>query len=855
MKWLFWVLLVSLMCVNTVLAQSKLSPKLKEGSERRAHLSTMDTFTMAVRNGPLFVSQYGDQVKILTWHSASSTLTFYATQSLIFGELIEDENILFIDAPDQPREESVLDVPNFQYNRIRKAQHQYPDNSGSGLRLSLKERKFDEADIDLTGKTFSIGLEAEDVSQHATDMATIILGAGNTSPFYKGIAPGALVASSDFNNLLPDDETVLTQNGIYLQNHSYGVGIENYYGVEAYAYDQSIFSKPEIVHVFSAGNAGTSSPEDGTYSGLSFANLTGTFKQAKNTLIVSAVDTSLAISPYNSRGPAFDGRIKPELTAYGGGGTSDAAAIVSGIVTLLQESFQKKTLHLPSSALIKAVLIAGADDIGPEGIDFYSGYGSANASKSLQILESGWHNEATVTKGENTTLEIKIPAGVKQIKLAVSWVDPAAELNVTRALINDVDAQLSHGGATWLPWVLDHSPSEAALNEPPQRAMDHLNNVEFISLESPEAGTYQLGLSGANLSSASQEVSVAWYFEMADTFEWDFPTSSDILAANTAEWLSWNSTFNASEGLMAYQLNDGEWVDIGTVKLNEPFRWATPKTSASARLKMTVGVNEFVSNYFSISELPKVSVAFNCEETFGLQWPQIEAAQSYEVYEMGATSLDLIGTTTDTIYTIDKSASVYYSVAPVIANAGGLRSQALNYTFQGTFCYFNFFAAERANEETVRITLNLSTSANIEHVEVLKSVNASEELLTDIVPEGQTSFVLSDPDLDPGLMTYQAILYFKDGTTLRSDESSLYIEIPGKLLLFPNPATDPYINLLSSGTGQLLQITDDQGKLVLEKKLEESFEYIIVQDFREGLYLYRLMEGKKVVDTGKFIKY
>ncbi len=342
MKWLFWVLLVSLMCVNTVLAQSKLSPKLMEESQRRAHLSTMDTFTMAVQNRPLFVSQYGDRVKILTWHSASSTLTFYATQSLIFGELIEDENILFIDAPDQPREESVLDVPNFQYNRIRKVQDQYPDISGSDLRLSLKERKFDEADIDLTGKTFSIGLEAEDVSQHATDMATIILGAGNTSPLYKGIAPGALVASSDFNNLLPDDETLLTENGIYLQNHSYGVGIENYYGVEAYAYDQSIFSEPEIVHVFSAGNAGTSSPEDGTYSGLSFANLTGTFKQAKNTLIVSAVDTSLAISPYNSRGPAFDGRIKPELTAYGGGGTSDAAAIVSGIVTLLQESFQKR---------------------------------------------------------------------------------------------------------------------------------------------------------------------------------------------------------------------------------------------------------------------------------------------------------------------------------------------------------------------------------------------------------------------------------------------------------------------------------------------------------------------------------
>ncbi|WP_421891471.1 S8 family peptidase [Marinoscillum sp.] len=854
MKRLFWMHFITLICVSTVLAQSRLSPKLEEESRRRIHLSIMDTFSIAVKDKSLLMRQYGDRVKVLTWHQGSSTLTFCAARNLIFDELMENENILFIDAPDAPKEESVLDVPDFRYNRIRKIQHQYPNLQGSGLRLSLKERTFDVADIDLVGKTFLIGLEAEDVSQHATDMATIILGSGHTSPLYKGVATAAMIAPSDFNNLLPDDETVLTQNEIYLQNHSYGVGIENYYGVEAYAYDQSIFSQPEIVHVFSAGNAGTSRPEDGIYSGLSFANLTGTFKQAKNTLIVSAVDTSLAVSPYNSRGPAFDGRVKPELTAYGGGGTSDAAAIVSGIVTLLQEAFQDKTLQLPTSAMIKAVLIAGADDIGPHGIDFYSGYGSANASKSRQILESGWHHATTVHKGENTSLEMEVPAGVSQIKVAVSWVDPPAELNTTSALINDVDALLTYEGATWLPWILDHSPSEAALNRPSQRGSDHLNNTEFFSLESPQAGPYQLQLSGTNLSSTSQDVSIAWYFEMADTFDWDFPTSSDILPANNSERLIWNSTLAVSEGLLAYQLADEEWVDLGAVDLKEPFSWLTPDTSATVRLKMTVGANEFISDYFSLSELPAVSVAFNCEETFGLQWPQIGAAQSYEVYEMGATSLNLIGTTTDTIYTIDKSASVYYSVAPVIGNASGLRSLALNYTFQGTFCYFNFFAAERASEETVRVTLNLSTSANIEHIEVLRFVNAIEEIWTDIVPAGQTSFVLSDNDLDPGLMAYQAVLYFKDGSHLQSEESALYIERPGQVMVFPNPTAENYINLLSSGTGQVLQIMDDRGKLVLEKKLVESFEYIIVQDFSAGLYLYRLMEGEKVVDTGKFIK-
>jgi hypothetical protein len=37
------------------------------------------------------------------------------------------------------------------------------------------------------------------------------------------------------------------------------------------------------------------------------------------------------------KGPAFDGRIKPEMVAFGIDGSSGAAALVSGVAILLQQ--------------------------------------------------------------------------------------------------------------------------------------------------------------------------------------------------------------------------------------------------------------------------------------------------------------------------------------------------------------------------------------------------------------------------------------------------------------------------------------------------------------------------------------
>jgi hypothetical protein len=86
-----------------------------------------------------------------------------------------------------------------------------------------------------------------------------------------------------FANLLPDPTAALQLHNITVQNHSYGVGIENYYGADAAAYDASLISNPSLVNIFSSGKQWyvVKSNRD-LHSITGFANLTGSFKMAKN---------------------------------------------------------------------------------------------------------------------------------------------------------------------------------------------------------------------------------------------------------------------------------------------------------------------------------------------------------------------------------------------------------------------------------------------------------------------------------------------------------------------------------------------------------------------------------------------
>ena len=193
--------------------------------------------------------------------------------------------VVFAGSSRKAHEELAISDIDLGANTIGAIQTNYHGANGQGIKVSVKENKYDN-DLDLLGRSFDSFQASVVTSGHATIMATLIGGNGNS--FIKGLgaAPKVLFTSSDFINLMPDSTAIFKAFDIGLQNHSYGTGIENYYGIESVAYDQQVADNDSIVHVFSSGNIGTTAPSIGVYNGLTgTANLSGDFMQAINVMV------------------------------------------------------------------------------------------------------------------------------------------------------------------------------------------------------------------------------------------------------------------------------------------------------------------------------------------------------------------------------------------------------------------------------------------------------------------------------------------------------------------------------------------------------------------------------------------
>jgi hypothetical protein len=838
---------------TTVLAQGRLSPHFMDKGLKFETGKTV--LTISVKDSVAFQKKY--EGKITIHHKQGSANCFVVSPLRDALEMLKnDPNILFIDRHRKAVAESILDYANPFFNRITKAHHFFPDLNGATQNISVKEQGFDPSNIDLIGRSFITSVTPSSTSQHATTMTVLIAGAGNSSYQTKGVAPQAHFTASDFNNLLPDAASIFNANNIHVQNHSYGVDIENYYGNEAYAYDLQVYQNPTLVHVFSAGNLGKSKPSSGAYQNMSFANLSGNFKQAKNVLVVNAVDTTLTINALNSRGPAFDGRLKPELTAYGQGGTSEAAALISGTTALIQEKHKIINGELPDASMVKAVLIASADDRGPQGIDYLYGYGSVNTYKAIRLVELNQVLTTSLASNTQVSLPINIPAFISEIKIAIAWTDPPAAPNANQVLVNDIDSWLDDGATKILPWVLSAHPHTDSLLAAPKRKADHLNNVEFITLNSPAPGLYQLILKSGNLTNAAQKVSVAYWLNESKTFGWDFPAATDIVESGKRNLLLWEALPNQT-GDLYLQLNRGNYTLVKSgIDLNGFYYWNCPDTLATAKLKMKIGTDEFVSDEFLLSPLLKMKTAFLCADSIGLEWSAIKKATGYELYTLGTQYLKKISATTDTLVVLPKSSDTYFSVAPVMNGLSGLKSETINYAQQGSFCYLNLFAAERFDATQVRVQLAMSSWYQVDHTIIFKTANGVKTVFKNLLPGNVRSLDFFDTELVPGTVAYQAEITFKNGSKILSDVNELIIEGKGKAILYPNPVTsDSYLNIQSQGGKQKFRVLDLLGKIVFETELELIAEQIDTVNLPAGLYIYQLLTQEKVTDVGRFVKW
>ncbi|MBA3649186.1 MAG: S8 family peptidase [Chitinophagales bacterium] len=847
--------------------KEKLSPLINE-KLTSADPEKKTVFIIVAKDSAMFLNFLAIKslpVKIIRHYGPGNIFLVNAKWSDIKNKLLNSDLVSFIDEVRKPEEELAVSGFDLGVNKVNVVHNEFPEYTGAGAVVSVMENKMDTADIDFEGRFQSTYLSSPIYSSHASIMATMIAGAGNTFFESKGAALGSTITSSSFATLLPDADAAYQEFNISVQNHSYGTGIENFYGADAAAYDLSAINNYALMHIFSAGNSGTLTDTIGNYHGVTnYANITGSFKMAKNIITVGATDSFGLVVPLSSKGPAYDGRVKPELVAFGQDGSSGAAAIVSGTALLLQQAYKENhSGALPASALVKAVLINSANDVETKNIDYKSGYGSLNSYKAMiTLLAENYFSGSAANKGL-VSYSLHVPENTGQLKMTLVWNDPAAAPNASKALINDLDMelQLPEASQIWEPWLLNTFPNPDSLALLPSRGRDSLNNVEQITIENPKAGDYIINVSGFNVATSLQQFFVAFQMDSASEFKWYYPGRLDNVFSGDANIIRWEPDFLATMGELSFS-NDGViWKDINdSVDLTRGYlKWLVPDTFSRGILRMNINGQYFYSDTFTISLPLRTFVGFNCTDSFMFYWNKVPGILNYECYHLGNRYMEPFALTRDTTIILDKAnnPSTHYAVAPLLENKVGLRSYAFDYNTQGVACYIKTFSAALIDGSSVEINLLLGTILEIVKITWEKYTPAGYLPLQAIVSLSGLEYSYLDGTPGQGENVYRAAIELSNGQTIYSQPESVYYLNNNVYVIYPDPALrSGTINIISREVNDAVaEIINSSGEMIMRLKLDDILVSIPTDKLNNGLYMIHITNGKASNELLKLVVY
>lgn len=466
--------------------------------------------------------------------------------------------------------------------KIMKADHAWGLGfTGAGQIAAFADTGLDKGDInniipDFQGQVkagYAMGLGGKswgDPQNHGTHVAGSIAGSGKSSAGnIKGAAFQArLVAeglwSEILNNISIPSITGLfqkaQQEGAFIHSNSWGApnsnGRYDNFTVQA---DTYVFNNPDFLPVFAAGNDGVDGNkngviDEGSVSSPGSAKNVLTVGASKNYLLQGGIQRKLAelrggkdkwgveplgssllsedergMAMFSSRGPAADGRIKPEVVAPGTnivsarnthpkadpnaswgvyndsylfmGGTSMATPLVSGAMTVIRGYLQQKLGGAaPSAALMKAAVSNTAFDLFPGQFgeraqgqeqptvrpNNHQGWGRVALDRVVGVDSVMYFDDRTgVRTGEGKILSVPAVAG-RPLAVTLAWSDAPGSASAQKALVNDLDLTVT-------------TPSGEVIQAFGKSTKDNTNNMEQIDIKAPVSGVYKLEVKGANV--------------------------------------------------------------------------------------------------------------------------------------------------------------------------------------------------------------------------------------------------------------------------------------------------------------------------------------------------------------------
>ncbi len=746
-----------------------------------------------------------------------------------------------------PITETKISDQNFSINSINKANAVFASVKGQNQIVSIKDEFFDTNDIDLLNKSITSSTQSSVISNHANSMATIIAGLGNSSVLGKGVASQSKIQSSDFLSIYPDDISTLSETKI--QNHSYGTQIENFYGSLANAYDSQLFSNPTLTHCFSSGNKGSEG----------FKSITGNFKQSKNSIVVGAIDQNEVITNFSSKGPAYDGRIKPEIVAFSSKGTSNSNAITTGVLILMKQYYKELFNSDLKNVLAKAIVINSSKDIGNIGPDYTYGFGNIDAYKSLKTINNNRFFEDNVTKNQTKNHTITLPNNVKYLKVTLVWNDLPSTINSNISLVNDLDFEVTNSvNLKYLPYILDPElPQQPATN-----GKDHINNVEQIVINNPISGQFNFSVLGTTITNASQDYAISYEYELQNNFEWNYPILKDNfpLDGKIISPFKWNTTYLNSSGKLKISYDDGlTWQMIDNNVNIEAGQFAfspAEKLFTKAKLKMTIGDMDYVSDSFVISYDLNINTTLVCNGATEIVWDKPTLISAFNIYQLSGSELLFKEQTTNLNYVYN--GNEIYTVSPVFNNVEGLKSEATFYNVSNSNCYFQTVIAEDSDDYKIKINVSLFSKYGIKSLELIKIQNNSEIKVYDINSINGKEFEFFDNNPNEGNNKYKINLILEKNNYKVSSEifSSNYFGSQN-FLVYPTILRNSQpINIETKKVPiEKVNFTVYSllGQKVFSAEINSQNSSLEISLANSGVYLYTLESSGVSKKTGKII--